>query len=262
MGGSASDHYPFYCSICCVTCYWKPIRLAEIVFYRKKIQRHRLMEAPLFILGHWRSGTSHLQHLLSQDSAIATNTNYRNLFADNYLFSENWLKPPLNTICKTLKLPYSIQRTIMDLDLPAELDLAVCINCSEYSYSWGHIFPRRFEHWFNRNVLSSSEDKRWIEDYDFMIRKLSHHSGGKRVIVKSPGDCARVQQLLSRYPAAKFVYIHRDPIAVFHSNRYLWKVVQRENSLQRIDQAEIDRLNYPNIQEAPASLSGAASANT
>jgi hypothetical protein len=33
------------------------------------IEKTQITKAPLFILGHWRSGTTHLQELLAQDTA-------------------------------------------------------------------------------------------------------------------------------------------------------------------------------------------------
>ena len=48
--------------------------------------------------------------------------------------------------------------------------------------------------------------------------------------------------LLRRYPHARFVYIHRDPLAVFHSNLYLWRVIRGEFSLQTISDGEAERL--------------------
>lgn len=37
-------------------------------------------EPPIFILGHWRSGTTHLQYLLSQDPAFGVPNNYQCAF--------------------------------------------------------------------------------------------------------------------------------------------------------------------------------------
>ena len=42
----------------------EPFRLAEIMLYHKSIESHVLSEPPIFILGHWRSGTSFFQSLV------------------------------------------------------------------------------------------------------------------------------------------------------------------------------------------------------
>ena len=97
-------------------------------------------------------------------------------------------------------------------------------------------------------VLSDEKKaKGWIKDYDYLIKKLSYFTK-KRLIIKSPGDTARLHLLLKQYPNAKFIYIHRSPIPVFHSNRYLWSVIQKEHSFQKVSPARIDQHIIENYQ--------------
>lgn len=222
----------------------EPFRIAELLIYNRRLKNHVLTADPIFILGHWRSGTSHLQNLIVQDPRNTTTSIYQFLFFDNYFLSEKWLKKPLNSFCRIFKIPYSFQKTLMNLDLPGELESAMCSMCSSSSYTWGHIFPSQFEKWSNQFIAlnDTRNAESWIEDYDYLIRKLSYGSKGKQVIVKSPGDTARVEVLLKKYPSAKFIYIHRDPIDVFHSSKYLWNVIQQQNSFQRISDDEIDHI--------------------
>ena len=220
----------------------EPFRIAERVVFDRAIEAHTLERDPIFILGHWRSGTSYLQTLLSQDTALTTSTVYRSIFADNFCITEPWLKPVLNVIARILRLPFSLQRLPLELDIRAEGDVALCSMLSPYSYTWGHLFPARFEHWLDHCVLRPGPEVAagWIAHYDAFIRKLSMASGGRQVVMKSPGDTARLDLLLRQYPNARFVYIHRDPVAVFHSNRYLWDVIRREFSLQNINDSDVD----------------------
>ena len=78
-----------------------------------------------------------------------------------------------------------------------------------------------------------------LSDYDYLIRKLSFQSGNKRVVVKSPSDTARISSLLKLYPNAKFVSISRPSYAIYGSTTYLWNSIQRENSLQLVNEEEI-----------------------
>jgi hypothetical protein len=222
----------------------EPFRLAQVLIFQKRIERHEITKPPIFILGHWRSGTSHLQNLLFQDPNHTTSTIFSGLFADNYFVTEFWLKGILNFICRIFKVKYAIQRMPMNLNIPVELDSSLCAMLSEHSYSWGHLFPKKFEKWFNKLVLNQDEKiaREWIKDYDFMIRKLSYRSKGKRVVVKCPGDTARMTLLIKKYPDAKFIYIHRNPISVYNSNQYLWKIIQQQNSVQIISDTEIKKL--------------------
>ena len=220
----------------------EPFRLAERFIFDSKIAAHQLEHDPIFILGHWRSGTSYLQTLLGQDPDLATSTLYRSVFADISLVTEPWLKPILNRIARALRLPFSFQRLPLDLDIPAEADVGLCSLLSPYSYTWGHVFPTRLGEWMERLVLHPTPEaaRGWLLHYDTFIRKLSLASRGRRIVMKTPGDTARVQLLLRQYPNAQFIYIHRNPIAVFHSCGYFWSVIRREFALQKISDSDVD----------------------
>lgn len=222
----------------------EPFRLLELILFYNKIHSHRLTQPPIFILGHWRSGTSFLQSMICTSPQVTSNNIYRSIFPDTFYLTESWLKPILNSIIKLFRVPYSLQRIPMDLNLSAEVDMALCSLGSEQSYTWGQLFPKTFESWVDKQILfsGSSDPDRWIIDYDFFIKKLSYQSKGKRVVVKSPGDTGRVQHLIQKYPEACFVYIHRDPVSIFHSNIYFWNVILKQNSLQTILNSELETL--------------------
>ena len=222
----------------------EPFRLAELYIYQKKIAIHQIKQSPIFILGHWRSGTSHLQRIMRLDPNLSTSTIFRSVFSDSYYLTESWLKRALDLIFSMLNIHHFIQRTTMDFDLPAELDLALCSICSKNSYSWGHILPKSFSKRVGKQILLRDEQvaNSWIEEYDYMIRKLSYWSKGRRVLVKSPGATARITHLLKKYPEAKFIFIHRDPISVYHSSTYLWKTIQRHFSIHEVQKEEIHDL--------------------
>ena len=46
------------------------------------------VEPPLFILGHWRHGTTHLHNLLAQDPQFAYPTLYQTLYPRTFLTTE------------------------------------------------------------------------------------------------------------------------------------------------------------------------------
>lgn len=214
----------------------EPLRWIEIVCFERKIIRHELNMEPIFIIGHWRSGTTRLQQLLNIDDRNTTSSVYQFLFIDIFITTEKWLKIPLNWICKKMNIPYSFQRVPLNLDLPGELEAGMSSFCSPYSYTWGHLFSKTFANWAERMILLNNKDDstQWLNDYEYLIKKLSYTSGGKRVIIKSPGDTGRISFLMTKFPDAKFVYIERDPIAVYHSSKYFWDVIRKEVSFQTI----------------------------
>ena len=219
-----------------------PLRAFETRRHAARIAGHRFPAPPIFVVGHWRSGTTLLQTLLAVDPRHTTNTVYRAVFPGTCIATEGWLKPVLGALARALRLDYEIQRAKLDFDLVAEADVALCLLGSPGAYSWGHLYPEHFERWLERCVLdpTDAERDRWRAHHDFLLRKLSYIDGGKRVVSKTPGDMGRLPALLRQYPDARFVYIRRDPIAVFHSNRYLWDVIHRRIALQTLPPERLD----------------------
>jgi hypothetical protein len=221
----------------------EPFRLGEIIIYERKIRKFPL-DKIIFVIGHWRSGTTHLQHLLSLDENHTTTSVYHFLFADNFILTEKWLKPPLNFLCRLFKIPYSFQRMPLDLDLPGEIEPAMCGISSLHSYTWGHIFPKKYHYWMNKFIfhLNKKDSEEWLEDYEYLIKKFSYASGGKIMIVKSPGDTGRILDLSERFPSAKFIYLSRNKSNVINSTSYFWEVIKKEISFQKINQEEINQI--------------------
>ena len=241
-GGFSLRRLPFWMGYVLRYTLLEPVRLVERWCYDQAIRKHQLSAPPLFILGHWRSGTSYLQTLLSLDPEFTTSTIYRSLFSDVFLLTERWLKPLLGGVGRVFGVQYAIQRSALDFDVPAEGDLGICCLCSPFSYTWGHVFPARFSQWMQRVVYRPTDEviAGWFEAYHYLICKLSYGAGGRRVVMKSPGDTARLNWLSELFPEAKFIYIHRDPVEVFHSNRYLWEVIQRDHGVQDLTEEQVD----------------------
>ena len=251
MGGISFRRIPMFFVYFLRFVLMEPLRMVEVLLFERRIRKHELKEDPIFILGHWRSGTSHLQNLLHQDANFSTMTLYRMLFSDHFIWTESWLNPLLNRISKTIGIRYSFQRTTLDFNLSGEFDTALCSMGSSHSYTWAHLFPKQYKRWMNKQVFADGNTLD-LSDYYYLIRKLSWQSKGKRIIVKSPGDTARIQALLNDYPNATFIYISRDSYDVYHSSMYLWESIQRENSLQHLTKEEISELvlwTYPLVMK-------------
>jgi hypothetical protein len=216
----------------------EPLRIIEVLLFERRIQKQVLTEDPIFVLGHWRSGTSHLQQVLSEDPAHVSLNLYEMLSADHFLWTERWLLPFFNGLIKRFGVRYAFQRRRLDLRLCGELDTALCSLGSTSAYTWGHLFPKKYRAWMLSHVFENAHQAD-LSDYDYLIRKLSFQSGNKRVIVKSPGDTARISSLLKLYPNAKFVSISRPSYSIYGSTTYLWNAIQRENSLQLLNEEEI-----------------------
>lgn len=224
----------------------EPFRWYEIITRDRQIKNHKLDRPPLFILGHWRSGTSFLQTLLSRDPARGFLHKYASVFPESFLSSESVIKPVVRKITDTFETKQNISKISVswEWETPGELDIAMATLFSPYSLHWGHVFPAdKFDHYMEKyayfNTATEEEEKRWKETCRYLINKASIKNRKKQLIIKSPANTGRIEQLLDLYPNAKFVYIHRNPFDVFYSNLKMWNVILDNLSFQQISRKQI-----------------------
>jgi hypothetical protein len=220
----------------------EPSRIYESIKYDRRIEAHRLSEDPVFVLGHWRSGTSFLQELLSLDDRYATCSLFQSLFPECALSTRRWLPGLIDRFASTFGIRYPIQDRPLRCALPAEEEIAMLCLTDRACSNWGQIFPSRMRQHVPEPIEHEHDEDAWLEGYRFVVNKLSIAHGGKRLVLKSPMNTARLRLLHTAYPRAVFVHIHRHPLDVFASSRRLWNMILRQSALQRMAREEIDQL--------------------
>lgn len=224
----------------------EPFRLYEKSKYRHRVQEHQLKEDPVFIIGHWRSGTSFLQYLLGQDPRFGYMNKFQVAFPDLFLSSEHLLKSIVNSIPNSLNLIKDAQNMSINLELdsPSEIEIALTTMISPASLHWGHIFPNDAWEYFNKylffDTAKKSDINKWKKDYRYLIKKTSLKNNGRQLLIKSPGNTSRINKLLKEYPDARFIFIHRNPYDVFYSNKKLWNTLLDNLSLQDFGRQQIE----------------------
>lgn len=195
------------------------------------------IRAPLFILGLPRSGTSFLHDLLAQDPGTQVPRNWQMIYpaprpAD---FSPKADKR-VQKVEKQLDLYDGLARGFRELhpiyaDGPQE--------CSEIT---AHMFQSlRFDS--THRVPSYFH---WLEAYGHYDAFLFHkkflqflqNGRAERWVLKCPDHTFTLDAILQVYPDARFVILHRDPIAVLGSVAHLTQVM-RMPFLRNIDAGEI-----------------------
>jgi hypothetical protein len=219
-----------------------PFRIYEKLAYDRKAANVKLEEPPVFILGHWRSGTTHLHNLLCQDPEASYVTTYQSVFPDQTLSSgarflfKNIMKMliPINRKGDNVKL---------GADYPQEEEFTLSArNPASYYYFW--YFPEFMMQYFDEFLtFDTTEEKlknKIIDDYARVINKAMLYSGKKRFLSKNPVHTGRIPFLLSMYPDAKFIYIHRNPVDVILSTRHFFSKMLPGLTLHKVD---YDKLN-------------------
>ncbi len=204
-----------------------------------------IKDSPIFIIGHWRSGTTYLHNLLCQSKQLAYLSSLQVAAPEFYIIADKIFSEEfLNKIMAAFTPPTRPMDNIaIAIDSPQEEEFAIA-NMSSYSFYHQWQFPRNARHYFEKYVLLENISKdslnRWKDIYLKLLYKVTQKSRGKRVVAKNPCNTARIQILLDMFPNAKFIHIYRNPYTVFLSTRHLYNRFLPELQLQSVSHAEIE----------------------
>jgi omega-hydroxy-beta-dihydromenaquinone-9 sulfotransferase len=216
-----------------------PLAVAESVAFRKKL-RATSVQPPIFIVGHWRSGTTHLHNLLCRDPTFGYLTMYQAMAPDCSLMGDPWLRRLLGSVMPARR---PMDDMAWPLDAPQEEEIALG-KVLPWSFYNQFLFPRRARELFEKYVLFSgarpSDIEYWKQQYLRILKIASLHAGGKRLVLKNPVNTARMGLLFDMFKDAQFIHIHRDPYEVFSSTRNLHRKVLAFSALQRVSDDELD----------------------
>ena len=206
---------------------------------------------PLFVLGHWRSGTTLLHDLLSLDDRFAFPNLFQVMYPHAFLTTE-----AVGSRIFRLFSPKHRPHDNMKLDPAAawedEFVLCACEFLSCY-LTW--TFPRRAAHYdryLSFRDAPPDEVERWRRTLLTFLKKLTLKYG-KPLVLKSPTHTCRVKLLLEMFPDARFVHIRRNPYAVFRSTVHTHQKVHPMCRLQRdtgLDWAERVTRQYREVCDA------------
>ena len=198
------------------------------------------MTPPVFILGHWRSGTTHLYNIMTKSDAwgfvppVATGLPW-DLFGIARVF-----RPLLE---RALPEHRYIDNIPVKPDSPQEDEIAMA-NMTDLSFYHGIYFPQAFDHFLNRGLffdgVSELDQAKWRDRFIYLLRKLSKLQDHRTMLIKNPTYTGRMAMLRETFPGAKFVHIHRNPYEVFVSMRNFYKKLLAEFALQSYEHVDID----------------------
>lgn len=175
------------------------------------------LRSPVFVLGHHRSGTTHLWNLLAQGDHFAYPTILQAVFPHSFLTFEPVIRTPAKVFTPR-KRPQD--QVALEPDSPIEEERALCTS-TFVSIQMARHFPEErqaFEAYLTLRHIGPRERARWVSAFRRFARKLAlRHGVHKTLLFKSPEHTARIRTLLEVFPDARFVHIHRDPFQVYAS---------------------------------------------
>ena len=198
------------------------------------------MEAPVFILGHWRSGTTFVHNVLSGDSRYGYCTTYQTVFPHIMLWGYGFFRA-----CTKVLMPSHRPTDSVELgpDLPQEEEFAL-VNMMPYSFYNFWFFPQLTgiyrERYLLFNGITDKEKETFKYNLDKLIRISLYRQGKSVYLSKNPPHTGRISTLLEMYPDAKFIYLVRNPYTVFESTRSFFRNILQSLQLQKISDRQLE----------------------
>ena len=192
---------------------------------------------PLFIVGHWRSGTTHLVNLLASAERFHAPTPVAvGLPAERRLLGRP-LEPLLARLIPTGRW---IDAVAVDRSAPQEDEIALA-NLGVPSFYEAYYLPGDLRRRLAALLfLDERATARWLDRADAFYRRLARERRGARLLVKNPVYTARVGAILRRWPDARFIHCVRDPYAVFASTLRFHRELAAALGLAPFDDAELE----------------------
>lgn len=200
---------------------------------------------PIFILGHWRSGTTLLHELMVLDARHTFPNSYECFEPNHFVISGGFVPRILNFLAPT-KRP--MDNMAAGWDRPQEDEFALCnlgLPSPYLTLAFPNEPPQDQEYLTLTNVPPAARE-RWKKVFLRFLCEVQLRRA-KRMVLKSPPHTGRVKILLEMFPNARFVHITRDPCAIFPSTVNLWKQLYSIQAMQKPTFAGLEEYVFDNL---------------
>ena len=214
--------------------------LQSLMYGSKIAQQHP--KQPIFIVGHWRSGTTYLHELMSPDDRFATPNTYQCFVPHHFLVSE-WILARMFWFILPRKRPMDNMGASFKHPQEDEFALVTMGVGTPYLHMAFPNEPRDYMNYLDMEGIPAEDLAQWKRALTTFMRTLTLlHGPEKRLILKSPPHTGRVAILQEMFPDAKFIHIVRHPYSVVPSTIRLWDSLEGIQGLQLAKGA--DRREY------------------
>jgi len=198
--------------------------------YGKLIDSTKIEHPPVFIIGHWRSGTTLLHELMQLDPSFASATTYQCCAPHHFLLTEwlmvnlgGWMIPkqrPMDNMAAGWDRPQEDEFALLSLGAPTPYFRMAFPND-----------PPPYTEFLDMEGTSPQDLSRFEQAMTHFVQLLTFNSH-KRLLLKSPPHTGRIEVLSRLFPGARFVHITRNPYSLFPSTVRLWESLDEVQGLQ------------------------------
>lgn len=206
------------------------LRWVQDALYGRAIRNTRITQPPIFIVGHWRTGTTLLHELMILDPRHGYPTTYECLEPNHFLLTERLVTRWLSFLIPSER---PVDNMKAGFDRPQEDEFALCMmgEGSPYLTCAFPNHPPQCEEYLDLHGLPRSKINSWKRSLKQFMKRITYKTG-KRLVLKSPPHTARIKVLKELFPDAVFIHIVRDPYVVFPSTVKLWRYMYQRHGLQ------------------------------
>ncbi len=205
------------------------------------ILQTEIRKPPVFIIGHWRSGTTLTHELMSLDDNFSFLDNYDAFVPEHFLVSGMFR--PLMRLLMPKQRP--MDDMTVEIDFPQEDDFAIMAMGAPTHYR-RIAFPRNQDH-YCRQLDCENLDKQERADLQqamqYFMKALTFRDQ-KQLVLKSPPHTGRIKLLRQWFPHAKFVHISRHPHRIVPSTLRLWRLLDDVQAFQKPDYTDDELLTH------------------
>lgn len=196
---------------------------------------------PVFIIGHWRTGSTLLHQLLACDPQFAAPTLFQVALPESFLTTRKYFRIPFSLFIGKHR---PMDNVSLGMDEPQEDEYAI-FRMTCHSPLELLIFPGTRGYFLDQvkeYIPSGDEMTNWEEKLRYFFKCVAYSKNG-RVISKNPFHSFRIPALIKMFPNARFIHIIRDPVETVPSTIHMWNIVQRQNCLTDFEhKPEIDEV--------------------
>ncbi len=210
----------------------------ESLIFRSQLAVAELHGPPVFIVGHWRSGTTLLHELMVRDERLSSPSTFQCFAPHHFLVSQwffrrfaGWLLPgrrPMDNMAAGWDRPQEDEFALLTLGLPSPYRRIAFPNNGPVDLAY-----------LDFDGVPEADVQSWLTGLRSFLQKVSI-STGRPLVIKSPTHVGRIKQLANEFPEAKFIHITRDPRELFPSTVRLWRGLDEVQALQKPDASQLE----------------------
>lgn len=204
--------------------------LVEKIKYGKKVKKTCIEKPPVFIIGHWRSGTTLLQQLIYIDNQFTAPTVVQVVTPEHFLFSTKYWVPILNALMPKKRPMDEIEMRAL---VPFEDEWALLRMGSETPLI-RIFFPSsevKFISGTGDFIPEGEKLTTWKKNLMIFSKKITYLTH-KQIVFKNPFHTPRITVIAEMFPGARFIHIVRHPFKIVPSSIYTWNIVSSQNALK------------------------------